>query len=140
MCRISKRVFVWRIGLVFVSAERSWAQVKMPVLIVLIMAVSSGLFAQEIELPPMVVTGTFELRQGPSLTDLFTLHLQRQIERKDAVEEIMARSPWYYSRFWSYVPISLGSSQNDSAQFFMPNYLSADYRNTERTLIESRKQ
>ena len=32
--------------------------------------------AQEVTLPPIVVTGTFELRQGPSVTDLFTQHLQ----------------------------------------------------------------
>ena len=104
------------------------------------MFVSSALSAQEIELPPMVVTGTFELRQGPSVTDLFTLHLQKQIDTKRAVEEALVRSPWYYSRLWNYLPVPLGSSQNDSAQFFLPNYLSADYRNTERTLIESRKQ
>jgi hypothetical protein len=101
---------------------------------------SAVLSAQEIELPPIVVTGTFELRQGPSVTDLFTLHLQKQIEANRAVEEIMERSPWYYSRVWKYIPIPLGSSQNDSNQFFLPHYLSADYRNTELTLIESRKQ
>ncbi len=114
-------------------------EVKTPLLIALLIGVSTAL-GQEIELPPMVVTGTFELRQGPSVTDLFTLHLQRQIEVNRAVEEIIARSPWYYSRFWGYVPIPLGSSRSDSEQFFTPNYLSADYRNTERILIESRKQ
>jgi len=114
--------------------------VKAVLLIAFLTGFSARSWAQEIELPPMVVTGTFELRQTPSVTDLFTLHLQRQIEANRAVEEIIAQSPWYYSRFWKYIPIPLGSSRNDSDQFFTPNYLSADYRNTERTLIESRKQ
>ena len=113
---------------------------KAVLLIAFLTGFSARSWAQEIELPPMVVTGTFELRQTPSVTDLFTLHLQRQIEANRAVEEIIAQSPWYYSRFWKYIPIPLGSSRNDSDQFFTPNYLSADYRNTERTLIESRKQ
>ena len=115
-------------------------RVKTSLVLALLAAATAGLSAQEIELPPMVVTGTFELRQTPSVTDLFTLHLQRQMEKKRAVEEMVERTPWYYSRLWRYFPVPLGSSQNDSAQFFTPNYLSSDYRNTERTLIESRKQ
>jgi hypothetical protein len=66
--------------------------------------------AQEIELPPIVVTGTFELRQGPSVVDLFTMHLQKQLETKRSLEEMVARSPWYYSGLWKYVPMGLGSS------------------------------
>ena len=109
-------------------------------LVALLIGFSYELWAQEIELPPIVVTGTFELRQTPSVTDLFTLHLQRQIETKHAVEETLARAPWYYPRYWNYVPMRLGSSQNDSEQFFTPHYLSSDYRETERVLQESRKQ
>jgi hypothetical protein len=96
--------------------------------------------AQEIELPPLVVTGTFELRQRPSVPDLFMKHLERQLDVRRDIEQTMARSPWYYSRFWKYMVIPLGSSQDDSLQFFMPHYLSADYRNTERALQESQKQ
>jgi hypothetical protein len=96
--------------------------------------------AQEVTLPPMVVTGTFELRQGPSVTDLFTLHLQRQIVTKRALEEEAARSPLIYARFWSYIPMRLESSSSDSSQFFTPSYLTTDYRNAERALQESRKQ
>lgn len=96
--------------------------------------------AQEVTLPPMVVTGTFELRQQPSVVDLFTLHLQRQIETKRALEEATARSPLFNARFWSYVPMRLESSSNDSSLFFTPSYLTPDYRNAERSLQESRKQ
>jgi hypothetical protein len=96
--------------------------------------------AQEVTLPPMVVTGTFELRQGPSVTDLFTLHLERQIVTKRALEEEAARSPLIYARFWSYIPMRLESSSSDSSQFFTPSYLTPDYRNAERALQESRKQ
>jgi hypothetical protein len=94
---------------------------------------------QEVILPPMVVTGTFELRQGPSVTDLFTLHLQRQIETKRTLEEAMARSPLFNARFWSYLP-PLQNCSSDSSQFFTPSYLTTDFRNAERALQESRKQ
>jgi hypothetical protein len=101
--------------------------------------VPAGMWAQEVELPPIVVTGSFELRQGPSVTDLFTLHLERQIETKRALEEAMARSPWYYSRFWSYVPMHLQSSSNDPAQFFTPRYLSLEIQNAEWELRKAEK-
>ena len=95
--------------------------------------------AQEVTLPPMIVTGTFELRQGPSITDLFTLHLQRQMEAKRTLEEATARAPLFNAKFWSYLP-QLQNSQSDSSQFFTPSYLTTDYRNAERALQESRKQ
>ena len=95
--------------------------------------------AQEAELAPIVVTGTFELRQGPSVTDLFTQHLQRQTETKRTLEEALARVPWFYARIWNYLP-PLQSSSIDSSHFFTPSYLTSDYRNTERALEESRKQ
>ena len=97
-----------------------------------------ALRAQEVTLPPMVVTGTFELRQGPSVIDLFTQHLQRQMETKRAVEEAVARSPWFSAPFWNYLP-PLQNSSSDSSQFFTPSYLTLDYRNTERVLQESRR-
>ena len=95
--------------------------------------------AQEVTLPPMIVTGTFELRQGPSVTDLFTQHLLRQMEAKRAMEEATARAPLFNAKFWSYLP-QLQNSQIDSSQFFTPSYLTTDYRNAERALQESRKQ
>jgi hypothetical protein len=95
---------------------------------------------QEVTLPPMVVTGTFELRQGPSVTDLFTQHLLRQIEAKRVLEEAAARSLIFNARFWSYIPMRLESSSSDSSQFFTPSYLTTDFRNAERALRESRKQ
>ncbi len=96
--------------------------------------------AQEVTLPPLVVTGTFELHQGPSVVDLFTQHLSRQIEARRTVEEMVARSPLFYARFWNYIPMRLESSSNDSSLFFTPSYLSQDYRNAERELRESSKQ
>ena len=51
--------------------------------------------AQEIELPPIVVTGTFELRQGAAVTDLFTLHLQKQIETiPESAMKILSNWDW----------------------------------------------
>jgi hypothetical protein len=93
--------------------------------------------AQEVTLPPIVVTGTFELRQGPSVTDLFTHHLLRQAEAKRALEEATARAPLFNAKFWSYLP-QLQNSQIDSSQFFTPSYLTTDYRNAERALQDSR--
>lgn len=94
---------------------------------------------QEVTLPPIVVTGTFELRQGPSITDLFTQHLQKQMEAKRALEEAAERAPFFDAKFWRYLP-QIQNSQADSSQFFTPSYLTTGYRNTERTLQESRKQ
>ena len=96
--------------------------------------------AQEINLPPIVVTGTFELRQGPSVTDLFTQHLEKQFETKRTLEETMAKSPWYYSRFWSYVPLGLGSSAPDPELFFKPQYLSLENQKQDWELRKSEKQ
>jgi hypothetical protein len=97
-----------------------------------------ALRAQEATLPPIVVTGTFELRQGPSVTDLFTQHLQRQIEAKRVLEEAAASSPIFNAQFWRYLP-PLQNCSIDSSQFFTPSYLTSDYRNAERALQESRK-
>jgi hypothetical protein len=95
--------------------------------------------AQEAELAPIVVTGTFELQRHP-VTDLFTLHLLKQIETKRAVEEAVARSPWYYSRFWNYFPMRLESSSIDPAQFLKPGYLNSEYQHSEDALRKSEKQ
>jgi len=95
--------------------------------------------AQEAELEPIVVEGTFELRSGPSIVDRFTQHLLKQMETKQTVEEMVARAPWFNAPFWKYLP-PLQSSSTDSFQFFTPSYLTSGYRNTARTLEESRKQ
>lgn len=96
--------------------------------------------AQEAELPPIVVTGTFELRQGPSVTDLFTLHLEKQIEAKRAVDEATARSPWYYSRFWSYFPMRMESSSDALDQFLKPQYLTLENQRADWELRKAEKQ
>jgi hypothetical protein len=95
---------------------------------------------QEIELPPIVVTGTFELRQGPSVTDLFTLHLQKQIETRRALDDAAARSPWYYARFWNYFPIRIESSSGDADQFFRPQYLTLENQKLDAELRKADKQ
>lgn len=100
---------------------------------------AAELYAQEVTLPPMVVTGTFELRQGPSVTDLFTQHLLKQAEAKWALEEAAARAPLFNAKFWSYLP-QLQNSQVDFPQFFTPSYLTTDYRNAESALRESSKR
>jgi hypothetical protein len=99
----------------------------------------SALPAQEAELEPIVVTGTFELRPGPSILDRFTEHLLNQMETKRTVEEMVVRAPWLNAPFWKYLP-QMQSSSTDSFQFFTPSYLTSDYRNTARALEESRKQ
>lgn len=99
----------------------------------------TGLRAQETtaDLPGVVVTGTFELRRTPSATDSFMKYLDKQIDARRAAEETIARAPFWNARFWRYIPIRLGSSQNDSTQFFTPSYLTQDYRNAARALEES---
>jgi hypothetical protein len=103
------------------------------------MATAQFAVGQAVDLPPIVVSGTFELRPGPSVLDLFTLHLQKQFETKRAVEEALTRSPWYYSRFWNYVPMRLGSSAPDSDQFFRPQYLTLENQRADWELRKSEK-
>jgi hypothetical protein len=112
---------------------------KIPPIVAFLVLGTVELHAQEVTLPPIVVTGTFELRPGPSITDLFTQHLQRQIEAKRALEETAASSAIFNARFWRYLP-PLQNCSSDSSQFFTPSYLTSDYRNTARVLEESRKQ
>lgn len=100
----------------------------------------AGLCGQEAELAPIVVTGTFELRPTPSLTESFARDLEKQIEARRAAEDAVARAPFFNARFWSYIPLRLESSSLDSSLFFTPSYLTSDYRNSARILEESRKQ
>jgi hypothetical protein len=126
-----------------VHLDSAWANlgaVKIVPAVVLALAGLSPAIAQEAELPPIVVTGTFELRQGPSVTDLFTQHLEKQFETKQTLEETMAKSPWYYSRFWSYMPLGLGSSVPDPELFFKPQYLSLENQKQDWELRKSEKQ
>lgn len=124
----------------FDSARASLWAVKIVPAVVLALAGLSPALAQEAELPPIVVTGTFELRQGPSVTDLFTQHLQKQVETKQAVEETMAKSPWYYSRFWDYFPMRIESSSDNLDQFFRPQYLTLENQKADWELRKSEKQ
>jgi hypothetical protein len=96
--------------------------------------------AQEAELPPIVVTGTFELAPRPSVTDLFTQHLLKQFETHRTLEEAVSRAPWYYSRIWGYAPMKLESSFDDSAKFFTPRYLTTEYQQLDQELRKSEKQ
>jgi len=114
--------------------------VKASLAVAFFVLVCSELRGEEVELPPIVVTGTFELRQGPSITDLFTQYLTRQMEANRTAAEMAARSPLYYARFWSYIPMPLESSSTDSSPFLTPSYLTPDYRNAERALEDSRKR
>ena len=102
---------------------------------------AAGLCAQEatVDLPGVVVTGTFELRRTPTPADSFLKYLDKQIDARRAAEEAVSRAPFWNARFWSYIPMRLGASQNDSTQFFTPSYLTQDYRNAARALEESRK-
>jgi hypothetical protein len=123
----------------FSPSGRICRQVKAFLMVAFVLGGAGMVRAHEIELPPIVVTGTFELRQGPSVTDLFTLHLQRQIENRRAVEGTLARSPWYYSRYWNYIPMRLGSSSPDSDQFFKPQYLTLDNQRADWELRKMEK-
>jgi hypothetical protein len=113
--------------------------VKVPLVFLVGLLCAVGLHAQEIDLPPIVVTGTFELRRGPSPADSFARFLEKEIEAKRAVQESAARAPFFNARFWNYIPLRLESCSSDSSQFFTPNYLTSDYRNAARVLEESRK-
>ena len=100
-----------------------------------------GLRAQEttVDLPGVVVTGAFELQRSPTPADSFMKYLDKQVDARHVADEAIARAPFWNARFWSYIPIGLGSSSIDPTQFFTPSYLTQDYRNDARVLEESRK-
>ena len=101
-----------------------------------------GLRAQEAvvaELPPIVLTGSFELRLGPSTAELFAKYLEKEMETRRAVEAAVSRSPIMNAGFWRYIPIPLGAAENNSFVFHTPRYLTLDYLLTERALQTSRK-
>ena len=101
-----------------------------------------GLRAQEAvvaELPPIVLTGSFELRPGSSTADLFAKYLEKEMETRRAAEEAVSRAPFMNARFWRYIPIPLGAAENNSFVFHTPRYLTLDYLHTERALQTSRK-
>lgn len=100
---------------------------------------ATALHAQDqvVEIAPIVVTGTFELRREPTAIDSFTRYLERQIETKRTEQEAVDRSPIWNARFWSFIPIRLESS-SDSRQFFTPNYLTPQYREAARQIEDFR--
>jgi hypothetical protein len=126
-------------GFLFGATRGKLSYVKILLVAAFLALAAGALRAQEAELEPIVVTGTFELRPGASILDRFTEHLLKQMETKRTLEEAVARAPWFNAPFWKYLP-PLQSSSIDSFQFFTPSYLTSDYRNTERALQESRKQ
>jgi hypothetical protein len=132
---------MWRTNkwLHFSRELRKLRSVKVLLVAAFLALSAAALRGQEAELPPIVVTGTFELRPEPSVIDLFTSHLLKQMETKRTLEEAIARAPWFNSQFWKYLP-QMQSSSTDSYQFFTPGYLTPDYRNAERALRESQKQ
>ena len=108
--------------------------------VVVALVIAARLQAQEAEVAPIVVTGTFELTRRPSVTDLFTQHLLKQLETKRAMDELVARSPWFYSRVWNYVPMRLESSSGDPELFFKPQYLTSEYQQADEALRKFEKQ
>jgi len=98
------------------------------------------LYAQEAEVEPIVVTGTFELSRRPSVTDQFTQHLLRQVETHRLLEESAARSPWYYSDIWKYFPMRIESSSIDPTLFSKPQYLSLENQKMDWELRKMEKQ
>src|SRR5262245_1210144 len=65
-----------------------------------------------VEIEPIVVTGTFELRRSPPAVESFSKHLEKQIDTKQEQQEAIARSPIWNAQFWSLFPIRLESSTN----------------------------
>jgi hypothetical protein len=123
----------------FSQSRRKLTAVKHFLIAAFFVLGAAGLRGQTAELPPMIVTGTFELQRGPSIGEAFARHLEKEIEARRAAEEAIARSPIFNARFWSYIPLGLESCSSDSSKFFTPSYLTSDYRNSARVLEESRK-
>ncbi len=87
------------------------------------------------ELAPMVISGSFELQRQPAIIDLAIKDVERQSKQKAAEEA--ARAPLWNARFWQYVPIHLGPS--DDQVFFTPSYLSLSNQDAVRALEFSKK-
>jgi hypothetical protein len=116
-----------------------YCPVKMLPTLLAITLTATALRAQDqaVEIAPIVVTGTFELRRAPTPVDSFTRYLEQQIETKRAEQEAIAGSPIWNARFWSFIPIRLESSMN-SYQFFVPNYSTLEYREAARRIDDFR--
>jgi hypothetical protein len=113
--------------------------VKIPSTLLAIVLAAAVLRAQDqvVEIDPIVVTGSFELRRAPAAVDSFTRYLEQQSETKRAEQEALARSPIWNARFWSLIPIRLESSI-DSHQFFVPIYSTPEYREAARRIDDFR--
>ena len=110
----------------------------LPTLLAIALA-TTALHAEEqvVEIAPIVVTGTFELRRAPTAGDSFTRYLEQQIETRRAKEEAIAGSPIWNARFWSFIPIRLESSTG-SQQLLIPNYSMPEYREAARRIDDFR--
>ena len=110
----------------------------LPTLLAIALA-ATALHAEEqvVEIAPIVVTGTFELRRAPTAGDSFTRYLEQQIETKRAREEAIAGSPIWNARFWSFIPIRLESSTG-LQQLLVPNYSTPEYREAARRIDDFR--
>jgi|GEM_PF-1414828 len=87
---------------------------------------------QVVEIAPIVVTGTFELRREPPTVDSFTKHLERQIETKRAEHEAIGQSSIWHARFWSFLPrLESSSALRHSPN---PHYLTPEYREAARPI------
>ena len=103
-----------------------------------VLPIASDAQTDVVEIAPIVVTGTFELRRSPPAVDAFTRYLEKRIEAQREQEEAIARSPIWNARFWSLVPLRLESSTNLN-EFFVPNYSTIAYREDTRKIDDFRK-
>ena len=94
------------------------------------------LYAQEqtLEVEPITVTGTFELRRPPPASDSFLRFFEKQIETKQAEQAAAPQLPIWNAAFWRFLP-RLEPSM-DSGEFLTPNYSTVAYREAARKMDE----
>ncbi|HZJ39262.1 MAG TPA: hypothetical protein VFD18_08820 [Chthoniobacterales bacterium] len=103
-----------------------------------VLPIASDAQTDVVEIAPIVVTGTFELRPSPPAVDSFSRYFEKQIQAQREQQEAIARAPLWNARFWSFVPVRLESSTNLN-EFFVPNYSSIAYRQDTQKIDDLRK-
>ena len=111
---------------------------RMVAILLAVLPIESDAQTDVVEIAPIVVTGTFELRRSPPAVDSFSRYLEKQSEAQREREEAIARAPLWNARFWSFVPLRLESSTN-LTEFFVPNYSTIAYRQDIRKIDDFRK-
>lgn len=88
------------------------------------------------ELAPIMVSETFQLQLPRPESDHAVQTVEKAILQREAKEKARERSVLFDAKFWRYIP-KFGLP--DEKEFFVPNYSTVAYRNSEMQLRSSQR-